>query len=298
MAKKIAVIDLGTNTFNLLIASVEEKSFESIFHDKLGVALGMGGINKNILSEDAIQRALQALYVFKQKCEEYEVFEIRAYGTSAIRNAKNGIDFCNVVQKQLNIDIKIISGLEEAQLIYQGVKWSYDFKQPAIIMDIGGGSTEFIMANQKKVLKAMSLDIGVSRIHQQFELNDPISNSDSIKIENWLESNSLTQLDNLSCDTLIGSSGTFETLHELYYKEKFPDTKECIYMGVKDLQSILQLIIESTLKERQENRFILPIRQVMLPIAAVKINWIIRKFGVKQLMISPYSLKEGALMEN
>lgn len=69
-------------------------------------------------------------------------------------------------------------------------------------------------------------------------------------------------------------------------------------MGVKDLQSILQLIIESTLKERQENRFILPIRQVMLPIAAVKINWIIRKFGVKQLMISPYSLKEGALMEN
>lgn len=293
---KIAVIDLGTNTFNLLIAVVEADSFRSLYHTKIGVALGMGGINEKKLAEDSIERALDALKIFKSKCNEFEVDEIRAFGTSAIRDAKNGTEFCALVLNKLGINIRIISGLEEAQLIYQGVKWSYDYAQPAMIMDIGGGSTEFILADKNGVQKAISLDIGVSRMYQQLQLNDPISPEDIQTIENWLEEYSEGKLDGIQCDILIGSSGTFETLHEVYFQQSFPETKDCISMSVDELRNVLNRIMRSTLEERKQNPFIIPIRQIMIPIASVKINWVLKKLGVRQLLISPCSLKEGALL--
>jgi exopolyphosphatase/guanosine-5'-triphosphate,3'-diphosphate pyrophosphatase len=294
---KIAVIDLGTNTFNLLIASLNETSgFDTLYHTKIGVALGMGGINEQLISEDAIERAMNALHSYKQKCDELEVDEIRTFGTSAIRDAKNGSEFCELVKSELGLTIRVISGLKEAQLIYQGVKWSYDYAEPAIIMDIGGGSTEFILADKTGVQKAVSLNIGVSRIYQQLKLGNPITNNDIQTIENWLEEHSEGKLDGIQCDILIGSSGTFETLHEVYFQEKFPTSKNCIPMSIEELQGVLDHIIQSTLEEREQNPFIIPIRQIMIPIASVKINWILKKIGVKQLLISPYSLKEGALL--
>lgn len=295
MAKKIAVIDLGTNTFNLLIATVEPNAFQTLYHTKIGVALGMGGINEKRIAEEAIDRALEALQLYKAKCDEYEVEEIRAFGTSAIRDAVNGEEFCTLVYRQTGITVTIISGLEEAQLIHQGVKWSYDYAQPAVIMDIGGGSTEFILADNKGIRKAVSLNIGVSRIYQQLQLSDPINAEDIQTIENWLEQHSQGKLDDMQCDILIGSSGTFETLHEVYFQKKFPDSRACISMTVDELKNVLTHIMQSTLEERKQNQYIIPIRQIMIPIASVKINWVLKKLGVKQLLISPYSLKEGAL---
>ncbi len=295
MAKKVAVIDLGTNTFNLLIANLEPTAFQTLYHTKIGVALGMGGINEKRIADEAIDRALEALQLYKAKCDEYEVEEIRAFGTSAIRDAVNGEEFCALVYRQTGITVTVISGLEEAQLIHQGVKWSYDYVQPAVIMDIGGGSTEFILADNEGIRKAVSLNIGVSRIYQQLQLNDPINAEDIQTIENWLEHHAEGKLDDMQCDILIGSSGTFETLHEVYFQQKFPDSHACIPMTVDELRNVLTHIMQSTLEERKQNQYIIPIRQIMIPIASVKINWVLKKLGVKQLLISPYSLKEGAL---
>jgi len=293
--KKIAVIDLGTNTFNLIIANVNQNHFTTLFSDKVGVALGMGGINKKVLAEEAMDRAYETLNYFKSKCDEFKVDETRAFGTSAIRDAANKEYFCNEVLKRVGIKIHVISGDEEATLIYRGVKWSYNFNELAIIMDIGGGSTEFILADQNGVKTAISLNIGVSRMYQQLKLNDPLTPDDITTIEQWLEENAEGKLDHMQCDVLIGSSGTFETLHELYVKQKFPETIECISMDLNELNSVLDDIIQSTLAERQQNPFIIPIRQIMIPIASVKIQWILKKLGIKRLLISPCSLKEGAL---
>lgn len=297
MDKKVAVIDLGTNTFNLLIATVTANTFHTLYYDKTGVALGMGGINDQTLAGDAIDRALEALQAFKAKCGAFNVDEIRAFGTSAIRDAKNGDEFCKLVENKTGITIQVISGLEEAELIYQGVKWSYDYAQPAIIMDIGGGSTEFILADKDGVQKAISLNIGVSRIYQQLKLSDPISKEDIQTIENWLEEHAEGKLNGIQCDILIGSSGTFETLHEVYFKQSFPETQGCIPMSADELMEVLDHIIQSTYEERKQNPFIIPIRQIMIPIASVKINWVLKKLGIKQLLISPCSLKEGALRQ-
>ncbi|MCO5260623.1 MAG: hypothetical protein M9916_10810 [Crocinitomicaceae bacterium] len=293
--KRIAIIDLGTNTFNLLIASVATDNFEVLYSAKSGVALGLGGINENKISEDAIVRSIQALNSFKSSCDAYKVNEIRAFGTSAIRDAHNKEAFCRKILEETSISIEVISGLEEAQLIYQGVKWTHDFTQPTTIVDIGGGSTEFIFVDANKVIDSISLNIGISRMYQELQLNDPLTSSDVDLIENWLDNHVKDKLKQVQCTAVIGASGAFETLYQVFYNESFPLSDKSIHMKSEDLKKVIQEIVDSTLEERRKNPLIIPIRQLMMPIAAVKINWLFKQLGATKFYISPYSLKEGAL---
>ena len=290
------VIDLGTNTFNLLIADVLDQHFEVVHSAKNGVALGMGGINQSLITPDAINRALVALSDFKHACEAYQVNSIHAFGTSAIRDASNSDEFIKQVKENTGIQVEVISGAKEAELIYHGVKWTYNFEQPAVIMDIGGGSTEFIFSDKNGIRELISLNIGVSRIFQEFTLNDPLTNEDIEKVENWLAKHTNGFFDHRKEDCLLGASGSFETFYELMHNKPYPVSFSTQELNVADLSSELERIISSTQKQRDENEWIIPIRKKMAPIAAIKTRWIMRKLGVKRVLISPFSLKEGALM--
>ena len=170
-----AIIDLGTNTFNLLIADVGNGGFQLVHSEKEGVALGMGGINDNFITPDAVNRAIASLIHSLNVCKQYRVEKLIAIGTSAIRDASNAQAFIDEVQKQTGLQIQVVSGIQEAELIYQGVKWSYSFNESATIMDIGGGSTEFVFATKNGICDLVSLNIGVSRIYQYFNCSDPFS---------------------------------------------------------------------------------------------------------------------------
>ena len=294
---RTAVIDLGTNTFNILIADVTEKDFTVIHTEKEGVSLGMGGIHKKTISEDAFQRGIKTLRHFNFICIHYQVERINAFGTSALRDADNASDFAEQIYNELGIKINIISGEKEAELIYKGVHWSYDFKTPAVIMDIGGGSTEFIFADENGVNEMMSLNIGISRIYQELELSDPAKDDEVLKIEKWLEEKSHHFFDGKSQDILIGASGTFETFYELIFNKTFPLTKECYDLPVALLLKKLDEIIYSTSDERNLNEFLIPIRKKLAPIAAIKTRWVLKKLNVKKVLVSPCSLKEGAMLE-
>ena len=295
--ERVAVIDLGTNTFNLLIADVFTQKFAYVYTEKEGVALGMGGINEGIIAEDAFQRGVNAVVKFKQICEKYEVTAIHAFGTSALRDAGNTDEFMAAVKSLTGIEIAIITGEEEAQLIYKGVLWSYDFSQRAIIMDIGGGSTEFIVADRQGIESMISLDIGVSRIFQELELHDPLTEADVALIKNWLEERSEGFFDNKQCDVLVGASGSFETFHEMIHKQKFPEGIESQEIPMQQLLEITDWIIGSERAERDNHPFIIPIRRRMAPIAAVKTRWVMDKLAVKRVVVSPCALKEGALSD-
>ena len=294
---RTAVIDLGTNTFNLLIADLNTNTFTIIHSEKEGVSLGMGGINKNIISTDAFERGLVALRHFNFVCIHYRVDVINAFGTSALRGASNSIDFINQIKEELGIKVTIISGEKEADLIYKGVLWSYDFEVPGVIMDIGGGSTEFIFASKDGVSDLVSLNIGVSRMYQELNLSDPLTDLDVQMIYDWLEIKANGFFEGKSQDLLIGASGSFETFYELIYNQPFPDKLKCIEVPMNELNSMIDWIINSTLEERNKNEFIIPIRKKMAPIAAVKTKWVIEKLGIKRTIISRCSLKEGALRE-
>lgn len=292
-----AVIDLGTNTFNLIIAEVKAGHIFPKFTTKEGVALGMGGINDGLIHEDAIERAVNCLIRFKHACDEWNVQLIRAIGTSAIRDAKNGLAFQELIHEKTGILIEIIDGLREAELIYKGIAYTYPFAKRSIIMDIGGGSTEFIIASNDGMENAISLNIGVSRIFQLFTFQDPLSSNDIASIEDYLERESKDFFKQNQVDVMVGASGSFETFYELTHATAYPPGFDTQGIPFDEFMQTLEEIITSTQAQRDENPFIIPIRKKMAPIAAVKTRWVVRKLGVKELVISPCSLKEGALLE-
>lgn len=292
-----AVIDLGTNTFNLLIAEVSGGQLKLIHSDKAAVLLGMGGINQGIIAEDAMERAKDALKLFKAKCEYHNVKMIKAIGTSALRASSNSKELVAYAENTLDIQIEIIAGLQEAEYIYRGVKWGYDFSEPTIVMDIGGGSTEFIFAGPEGIREVTSLDIGVSRIYQTLNQPDEFTD-DSIKtIVQFLDDGKSDFFKKVDSSILMGSSGSFETIYEMIYKKPFPENDGAIEIPLDEVKSTLEWIVTSSLQERINNDWIVLIRKKMLPIAAVKILWVINHFKIKRIIISPFSLKEGVLNE-
>lgn len=294
--KRIAIIDLGTNTFNLLVADKDGSNLKRILSTKDGVALGLGGINENKLSNDAMERAMLTLTHFCATCHDLRVESIFAFGTSALRNATNSSELIDRAKEELNLIIQVISGNREAELIYKGVASGYEFKSADLIMDIGGGSTEFILAGPNGIEKAESFEIGVSRIYQLFTFSDPMTEVDCQKIIAYLEKATGNFFDDMTCKRLIGASGSFETFYKLAYQTEFPEDV-FVTMQMEEVHTSLDKIIRSTQKERDENPLIIPIRKKMAPLAAVKTKWIIDKLAMEQLVISPFALKEGVISE-
>ena len=288
-----AVIDLGTNTFNLLIADTQKRTI--LFQTKDGVALGMGGINEKRIGPEALQRAFTALQHFKTICDQWEVQDIQAIGTSALRDATNAQELVYKVQKELHFTIEIISGQREADLIYKGVHLTYHFKEPALIMDIGGGSTEFIAADANGPFLAQSFDIGVSRLFQYFEYRDPFTTEDIERVESYLEERCSHFFEQNLPDVLIGSSGSFETFYELIAQEVFDPCGASVQVDTAAFKMMLDRIIFSTQAERDANPHIIAIRKRMAPLAAIKTRWVLAQAKIKHIYISPYSLKEGVL---
>jgi exopolyphosphatase/guanosine-5'-triphosphate,3'-diphosphate pyrophosphatase len=291
-----AVIDLGTNTFNLAIADVENNTIDLLHAEKEGVAIGMGGINDKLLSEEAMQRAISCLSRFKSRCDDFQATQIDAIGTSAIRDATNKHVFLKLVKNSTGIEIDVINGIQEANLIYQGIAYTYNFESPSLIMDIGGGSTEFIAANSNGIKDLISLNIGVSRIFQLFSFSNPMTAEDILNVENYLEAHEHDFFNRINCQTLVGASGSFETFYELVHKTIYPFGYQTQEIDFKEFEKILDWVISTTQLERDLNDFIIPIRKKMAPIAAIKTRWVLKKMNANRIVISPCSLKEGVLL--
>jgi len=291
-----AIIDLGTNTFNLLIADLQGTNFEIVHNEKEGVAIGMGGINTNLITTESMLRGEKAIKHFLSVCLEKKVDKILAFGTSALRDASNTSDFLEMLKNDCDLNVQVISGKLEAKLIYNGVRQVYNFDKKAVIVDIGGGSTEIIFANTNGPTELKSLNIGVSRIYQKFKFQDPFCDNDIRLIRDFLEVECDGFLDDRNEEIMIGSSGSFETFWETTHEIEMPEEKRSFEMNIDDFEVTLNQVVKSTLKEREINKFILPIRKIMAPITAVKTLWLMEKLQTKRILISPFSLKEGALV--
>lgn len=291
-----AVIDLGTNTFNLLIGEIKNGKLSVLHTEKEAVLLGMGGINEGCISPEAIKRAFDTLNRFKERAKEYQVSSIKGFGTSAIRAASNGRQFVDDVRRNLGIEIGIISGEGEAKLIYQGVKLTHTLTENTIIMDIGGGSTEFVLANKDGFQQMSSLDIGVSRVFQKLDQPENYSVAQINSILSFFNEKKDAFFNKVKANVLIGASGSFETFYEMIYNQKI-DSEIASKIELSKLLETLNWVISSTLDERMNNKWIVPLRKRMLPIAALKVKWTIEELGIKDVFVSPYSLKEGAFIE-
>lgn len=293
---KRAVIDLGTNTFNLLIGSVENGRLVVDYTIKEAVMLGMGGINRGIIAEDAMDRAKQTLTFFREKCNEFDIQHIVGLGTSAMRAARNSDELIDFARNQLDIDVRVITGQMEAELIYKGVSLAHTFDEEAVIMDIGGGSNEFIHALPEGVESYASFDIGVSRIYQQLGEPERFSESVRLRMDHIFERETAGFFDRFSAKVLIGASGSFETMYEMLHKKHYEKINQSVELPLSSVHEVIDWSLNSTLEERMQHPWIVPMRKKMLPIAAYSVLWVLEKLQSERVLVSPYSLKEGAFL--
>nr|WP_320118259.1 phosphatase [uncultured Marinifilum sp.] len=301
--KRISVIDLGTNTFNLLVAEYCGAEKPKILHrSKYPTKIGKGGINSNRITEEAIERAKSAFDEIDKISKLHDVSNTIAFATSAIRTAENGDEFVNMLQKKYNVSIEIISGDKEAELIYAGTKNSIKLNhEPIAILDIGGGSNEIIIANEEKIFWKKSYPLGMTRLLEKFNPSDPIQKGEIKDIEAYLKEQLTDLIEAIelhSVKTLIGSSGSFDTFKQILLAEGqhlngLPETQ--FEIKLKDFFRLHQNFINSNLDERKAIKGMDPVRVELMVIASIFINHLVKETGFSKLYQSSYALKEGAL---
>lgn len=300
---RIAVIDCGTNTFNLLIADIYKTGFKPVYRRKRVVKLGSQGITEGIIGPEPFAKGIHALSEFKILVEEHEVKKVIIVGTAALRDAKNGRAFLKAVNAATGFRIKLIDGDTEAKLICYGLREAIDLdKRVTLAMDIGGGSVEFIICNQYKIFWKRSYRIGAARILEIFNPSDPIRASELKNIENYLEkelSSLFPAVNKYKPVQFAGTSGSFETFASMLLHKKgtpnFLRGKTKYTFDPVEYRRLHKELLKSTLKERLQMPGMLRMRADMIVVASILLNFILKKSGIKEMHLSMYALKEGII---
>ncbi len=302
---RIAVIDMGTNTFNLLIAETDkDKKYKIIFKDKAGVKLGKGGINQKTITPEAFQRGIDAIEKHLKTIRNYKADKIFTTATSGVRSTRNGKEFVETLETQFNLKIQIISGDEEAELIYRGVKQAVLFNnENVLILDIGGGSNEFIIANNSGLLWKKSFDLGMARLLGQFNPSDPITPTEIAAVENYIDINLVPLYDaveKFKPVELIGCSGTFDSFRAMILAKNGTIPAEIkkqnhYLINLNDYNKLHQELIKSTTAERLKMEGLEIVRVEMIVLASIFVNFILRKLNLKTIVQSNFAIKEGLM---
>jgi exopolyphosphatase/guanosine-5'-triphosphate,3'-diphosphate pyrophosphatase len=301
MSKPRAIIDLGTNTFQLLIAdnNPENGKLRVLYNDHRPVGLGKGAMNTGLLQLDAMARSLEALERFLWHAQDKGCHSIQGIGTSVLRNAQNAGAFIELVESQLGIPIQVISGNQEADYIFQGVRHSLpdSWNEVSMVMDIGGGSVEFIIFQGSEIMFKTSLELGGLKLQSLFHVDGEFD----LKIEDELDLHIYQELiDVLDAiafyrpSHLIGAAGAFETLADVQLAHGFLTKIEEV--NVLDLDGFYQLknkMANMNVVGRQGIPGMKAFRASMIPYANSLIEPILDQGIIDSLWMSMYSLKEG-----
>ena len=304
MIKK-AIIDLGTNTFQLLIVEQDGVNYKTVHEDSYAAKIGKGGISLGLITEEGIQRGIKGLKYFQQVFEKEGITNenIIVTATSAVRNAKNGEEFCQKVLAETGIKIQVISGEEEATLIYEGVKLGMDIGlQPSMIMDIGGGSVEFIICDKNRIMYKRSFEIGGQRLMDKFMTTDPISPRSVQALKDYLEEQLLpltNAVHQYAPVCVIGSAGSFETLIDIFYMKtqgQLPPLEQvCFDLPILEFYDSFMKLVSKNHDERMALAGMIELRVDMIVVGACLIDFVLKRFDIQQIKVSNYALKEGIL---
>lgn len=300
---RAAIIDLGTNTFNLLIVDIDGYAYQVVYGEKMAVKLGQGGLTDGVIRPEAAQRGIDALAQHMRTIGQYRCGKVLAFATSAVRSASNGFEFIDRVKREVGLEVKVISGDEEAQLIFEGVELAMGgFIEPSLIMDIGGGSTEFIIANNNGICWKRSYDLGISRLLEWLRPSDPLTPKDIARFYDRLESELMPMVEkchDFGVTTLVGSSGSFDSFIEMiwasYGVERSIKDIKCEEFDLTDLANLNQKLVNSSYEVRKAIPGLVEMRVDTIHLASLMVQWVLNKANLHQLTLSTYALKEGVL---
>jgi len=305
--KILAAIDIGTNSFHLVIAKIDEKgSIKIITREKEVVRLGKSSTDMKYISEDAMSRGIATLKRFKLISDSFKA-DIRAVATSATREALNKDEFISRVFDATRINIEVVSGFEEARLIYLGVLQALSvFNDKILLIDIGGGSTEFLLGEKGNVIYANSIKIGAVRLTEKYFSDGKFKKENIENARMFVKSiiNSVVRdLKGQYYKNVIGSSGTATNIGMIINEEENDNADEQFNFNnfSYSRESFFKIVKKITkcekLSEIKEIKGLDPDRQDIITAGAIILEQIFLELGIEELTISNYSLREGILFD-
>ncbi len=308
--KIIAAIDIGTNSIHMVVVEINPSlpAFTIIAKEKDTVRLGDRDSKTGKLTPEAIERSMATLARCKKLAESLDAAQIIAVATSATREAPNGEKFLQQIESELGITVNLISGQEEARRIYLGVLSGLDFDEhPHIIIDIGGGSTELILADIHEPRFLSSTKVGAVRLAKEFVTTDPISETElnclRAYVRGMLERSVDEIWSNLQLNEVprtVGTSGTIETLAIIHAKEKLgvvPDPLNGYEMSRKDLEKIVKKLAAMSYEERLNVSGINDKRAEIIVPGAVILLEAMTMLQLESIIICEQALREGMIVD-
>jgi exopolyphosphatase/guanosine-5'-triphosphate,3'-diphosphate pyrophosphatase len=295
----IAAIDVGSNAIRLAIASVSaDGTYQTVYSVREPVRLGQDVFTKGTISAQTIDRTVQAFIEFKQKLDQHSVKVVKAVATSALREAINRDAVLKAVAKASGIEISIIGGEEEARLIHLAAKQAVNLKNKvALLIDIGGGSVEVVLADDSNVLCTESYSMGSVRLlkildeHAGEERFNQLVTEYVDATQRRLEQEIGTQ----KIDICVGTGGSMESIGDL--RKELLEKNSNQKVSAEELKSLVKKLRGTTFEERIQQFRLRPDRADVIVPAAIVLQKIVQQAGVAEVVIPGIGLKDGLLQE-
>ncbi len=300
---RIAAIDIGTNSIHMIVCRIRpDLSFEVIDREKDMIRLGAGGLEGRRLSETSMAVAMQTLSKFRRLAESHAVDEIIAAATSAVREATNGADFIAAVKRDVGIHARTISGTEEARLIHQAALYATGAgPKPAIVIDIGGGSTEITLGTAARMYLGRSFKLGAIRLTEHFVKSDPLSGRDERRLVRHIRRETqafVRQLVKRRASRVIGTSGTILALGTLAAGRRAPASDiRNLRVDVRGVHRLRKMLVRQSLNERLAVPGLDPRRADLAVAGVVLLDTLLDALGADDITLCDFALREGLVLE-
>lgn len=300
--RKIAAIDIGTNSMRLLLCEYDQQSFGHKEKHLIVTRMGQGLSEKGALSQEAIQRNLRALQIFKEKADEFGAQEIIAIATSAVRDAWNRDEFLHAAKQQTGIDIRVISGDLEAEMGITGVVSEYEDSGDILVIDIGGGSTELVLGGKRGISFATSINAGTVRMTERFITSHPIMKNEIINLNenlNKLFMEPVTRLKDRKLQKAVAIGGTATTIAAIYHNLCIYDPKK-VHNTVIDfdfLQNLQEKLNNMSVEQRYAVKGLQKERADVIPAGIAIMLQIMEALGLESFTTSENDNLEGAVIK-
>lgn len=293
-----AVVDLGSNTFHLLIAEVDDHgNFAELHRRRFFIGLAEAGLST--IRPAAIDRGIHALKQFYLDIQEYKVESTVLVGTSSLRSASNATEVRKQFETIIGQEIQIIDGTREAQLIQKGISVlteKEDAFRSYAILDIGGGSTECIIVVDGEAILTNSYKLGVGTLYNRRKYSDPMLNDEIYELQHFIQ-NTIADFSRLGrkhkITTLVGSSGSMEVVANLSSTSVPSDRLSKINMS--DFINAYHKVIDSTQESLAMNDKITKERSRLISVGMVLLKCVVDEMNIQSMYYSPYAVKEGLL---
>jgi len=296
--RRVASIDIGTNTILLLIANVGKGIIDPFFEIETVARLGEGVQKNGMLLKEAMERGFQTLSQYSKRCREMEVQEIFAAGTSALREAKNSEEFLKLIKERLDLSIEVISGEEEAQLSFLAVARDLQEKEnPVLVVDVGGGSTEFILGRDNQINQWISLPLGSVRFTEQFLCSDPVQEEEWERMVNRIRELLMDIPHSKEPLSMVAVGGTATALAsvEQGLEEFIPEKIHHFILGKEALKNQLLLYRSKTIEERKKIRGLSAARADVILAGGTILYLAMEELGCPSALISCHGVRYGLL---